>query len=67
MSSGAERGGGGVCGKLGDSVWAAWRSWGAVDSGGGLELGGGPICFGGCAPGTPLLGDCVVLVEAAMP
>ena len=41
--------------------------WDAVDSGGGLELGGGPICFGGCAPGTPLLGESVVLVEASMP
>ena len=41
--------------------------WDAVDSGGGLELGGGLICFGGCAPGTPLLGDDVVLVEASVP
>ena len=41
--------------------------WDAVDSRGGLELGGGPICFGGCAPGTPLLGDSVVLAEASMP
>ena len=32
-----------------------------------MKLGGGLICFGGCAPGTPLLGDGVVLVEAAMP
>ena len=32
-----------------------------------LELDGGLICFGGCAPGTPLLGDGGVLVEAAMP
>ena len=35
--------------------------------GGLLELDGGLICFGGCAPGNPLLGDGVVLVEAAVP
>ena len=41
--------------------------WEALDSDGGLELDGGLICFGGCAPGTPLFGDCVLLVEASVP
>ena len=55
---------------FGERRWATERSATVGEAwalGGVLELSGGLICFGGCAPGTPLLGDDVVLVEALMP
>ena len=45
---------------------AAWFGE-AAGAAGVRELDGGLICFGSCAPGTPLLGDGVVLVETAVP
>ena len=62
-------GGGGALGATYLFATVLWR-WGTsrpLHLGGGLELSGGLIFFGGCAPGTPPLGDGVVLVEASMP